>query len=61
MKNHNPSGKNLAFASFGQRLLAMFVFAVFAYLIWLAWTGRYDTEVNRFAGWLREHYQALTR
>ena len=33
MKNHNPSGKNLAFASFGQRLFAMFVFAVFAYLI----------------------------
>ena len=39
----------------------MSVFVVFAYLIWLAWTGRYDTEVNRFAGWLREHYQALTR
>lgn len=61
MKNQNPSGKNLRFASFGQRLFAMFVFAVFAYLIWLAWTGRYDTEVNRFAGWLREHYHALTR
>ena len=61
MKNQNPSGKNLHFASFGQRLFAMFVFAVFAYLIWLAWTGRYDSEVNRFAAWLREHYQALTR
>jgi hypothetical protein len=61
MKNENPSGRNLRFASLGQRLFSVFVFAVFAYLIWLAWTGRYDTEVNRFAAWLREHYNALTR
>ena len=49
------------FATFCERPFSMSVFVVFAYLIWLAWTGRYDTEVNRFAGWLREHYQALTR
>ena len=61
MKNSNPSGRNLQFASTGQRLFALFVFVVFGYLIWLAYTGRYDTEVNRFASWLRTHYHALMR
>ena len=59
MKNHNPSGRRLHFASIGQRLFAIFVLAVFGYLIWLAWTGRYDTEVNRLAAWLSAHYHAL--
>ncbi len=53
MKNHNPSSGNPRFASFGQRLLSLLVLAVFAYLIWLAVTGRYDHEVNRVAHWLR--------
>lgn len=59
MKNHNPSGKNLRIASTGQRLFALSIFAVIACLIWLAVTGQYDTEVNRFAAWLREHYDNL--
>ena len=59
MKNHNPAGRRLHFATTGQRLFAIFVLAVFGYLIWLAWTGRYDAEVNRLAAWLREHYDAL--
>lgn len=61
MKNHNPAGRRLQFASTGQRLFAIFVLAVFGYLIWLAWTGRYDAEVNRLAAWLREHYDAIAR
>lgn len=61
MKNHNPAGDKLHFATFGQRLFALFVFAVFGYLIWLAWTGRFDAEVNRLAGWLREQHDALLR
>jgi hypothetical protein len=53
MKNHNPSGGNLRFASLGQRLLSLVVLGVFAYLIWLALTGRFDHEVNRVARWLQ--------
>ena len=53
MKNHNPSGGNLRFASLGQRLLSLVVLGVFAYLVWLALTGRFDQEVNRVARWLQ--------
>lgn len=59
MKNQNPSGRRLRFASTGQRLASLLVLAVFAGLIWLAWSGRYDTEINQIAAWLREHYRAL--
>lgn len=59
MKNHNPAGHSLRFASVGQRLFAIFVLAVFGYLVWLALTGRYDTEVNRLAAWLSRQYHAL--
>lgn len=59
MKNHNPSGRRLHFASTGQRLLAAVVLGVFAYLIWLAWQGRYDQEVNQFAAWLQRHWDAI--
>ncbi len=60
MKNHTPAGRNLRFAGTGQRVLALLVFLVLGYLIWLAYTGRYDREVNRFAGWMRSHWNALT-
>jgi hypothetical protein len=53
MKNHNPSAGNTRLASLGQRLLSLLVLAVFAYLIWLAVTGRFDHEVNRVAHWLQ--------
>jgi hypothetical protein len=43
----------------GQRLLALLVFALLAYLIWLAVTGQYDTEVNRVAAWLHRLYTAV--
>ena len=61
MKNDNPSGRNLRFASTGQWLMSVMVLAVFAWLIWAAWSGRYDAEINDFARWLRHHYEALTR
>lgn len=61
MKNDNPSGRNLRFASAGQRLMSLLVLAVFAWLIWAAWSGRYDHEVNAFARWLRHTYETLTR
>lgn len=59
MKNQNPSGRRLRFAGTGQRLASLLVLAVFAGLIWLAWSGRYDTEINQISAWLREHYRAL--
>lgn len=59
MKNHNPSGNKLHFATFGQRLMGSLVFVVIAALIWVAWSGRYDAQVNQFAGWLRTHWHAL--
>ena len=61
MKNQNPSGRNLAFASAGQRLLSLFVFVVLAYLIWAAYSGRYDREVGRVAAWLHRHFDAVPR
>ena len=59
MKNHNPSGGHLRFSGLGQRLLSLVVLGVLAYLIWLAWTGRFDHEVGRVARWLQSLHQAL--
>jgi hypothetical protein len=59
MKNNNPSGRQLRFATFGQRLMGSLVFIVIAGMIWVAWSGRYDAEINQFAGWLRSQWQAV--
>ena len=59
MKNDNPSARRLHFASAGERLSSLLVFAVFAALIWAAWSGRYDREVNHLAEWMRVHWNAL--
>ena len=61
MKNHNPSGNKLHFASVTQRIMGTLVFVVIAGLIWVAWSGRYDAEVNQFAVWLRNHWHALVK
>ena len=53
MKNHNPAGKGLRFAQTRQRLAAMTVLATRALLVCLAWSGRYDVEINSFAEWLQ--------
>ena len=43
----------------GQRLLALLVFVVLGVLLWLAYSGRYDGEVNRLAHWLHAGVEAL--
>ena len=45
----------------GQRLLALLVFSVLGVLLWLAYSGRYDHEMHRFAGWLQAGFDALRR
>jgi hypothetical protein len=50
------SGENL-----GQRLLALLVFMVLAVLLWLAYSHRYDAEINRLAAWLHAGFDALRR
>ena len=47
--------------SLGQRLLALLVFAVLGVLLWLAYSGRYDVEVNRLARWLHAGVDAIRR
>ena len=59
MKNHNPAANKLHFASMGQRVLSLLVFAVFAALIWAAGSGRYDREVDQAARWMKTHWEAL--
>jgi hypothetical protein len=61
MKNHNPSGSRLRFASMWQRLLSALLFVTLAALIWAAWSGDYDAQVNRFAAWLQQRWDALLR
>ena len=55
-----PRGRD-RFPGIGQRLLSLLVLGAFAYLIWLALTGRYDHEVDRVARWLKATFGALTR
>lgn len=61
MKNSNPSGNQLRFANTRQRLLSLFMLAVFAALIWLAVSGRFDAMFYGLASWLGSSYDALTR
>ncbi|GAA4857743.1 hypothetical protein [Luteimonas vadosa] len=60
MKNENPTGGHARFAGAGQRLLVLLVFAVFAGLVWLAWSGRFDAEVQQVAAWLSDRYASLS-
>ena len=45
----------------GQRLLALLVFIVLGVLLWLAYSHRYDGEINRLAAWLHAGFDALRR
>lgn len=59
MTNLDPKARPLRMATAWQRLLAMGVLGLFAYLIWAAIHGKYDPEVDSFAGWLQARYQSL--
>jgi hypothetical protein len=61
MTPRTPSGGQPRFAGLGQRLLSLLVLGAFAYLVWLALSGRFDHEVNRVARWLQATFGALTR
>ena len=43
----------------GQRLLSLCVVAVFGVLLWLAYSGRYDAQVDLIAAWLHSHFDAI--
>lgn len=59
MTHRTTPGRPSRLAGAGQRLLALLVFVVLGYLVWLAYTGQYDREVNRFAAWMRAQWHAL--
>ena len=56
MKNADARPHKLRVGSTLDRVLAAAVFAFFAYLVWLALSGELDTEVGRFAEWLRRTF-----
>lgn len=59
MTNDHTTGEGSLIANLVRRLLALFVLILFGYLIWLAYTGKYDGQVNRIAAWLHRHFDAL--
>jgi hypothetical protein len=59
MKNHNPAGRNLRFAGARERLTAVIVLVAFAALVWAAWSGRFDDEIQQILAWIRDHYRKL--
>ena len=61
MKDTNPPDENLPFANVVRRLIALLVLILFGYLIWLAYTGKYDMRINQIAAWLHRHVEALRR
>lgn len=61
MKNADPVHRKLRFAKTRQRIASMLLLAVFAWLIWAAYSGRYDAQVQHIADWLQSAWQRLTR
>jgi hypothetical protein len=59
LENQDSPGRNLRFATTAQRVVSLLVLAVFAGLIWLAWSGRFDREINQISAWMRSLYHAL--
>lgn len=52
MKNHNPAGRRLRFSTGVDRLMVIAVTIVFVALLWAAWSGRFDREIDAGARWL---------
>lgn len=64
MKNSNPAGRSLRFATGRQRLGAMLLLGVLFALVWLARSGRYDHEIGHLSQRLEAaygHVVAFTR
>lgn len=59
MKHHAPPGDKPRPSGAGQRMFAIVVLLVFAGLLWAAWSGRFDGEIQQVAGWLRDQYGSL--
>lgn len=53
MKNADPHSRHMQFASLWQRLISVGTLAIFLYLVYLAVNGRFDSEINQFAAWLK--------
>ena len=53
MKDSDPKSRNSHFGGFLDRLLCIGILALFLYLIYLAVNGKFDSEVNSFAAWLK--------
>ncbi len=53
MKNSDPKSRNMKFGGFWDRLVSVGTLGFFLYLIYLALSGNFDSEINQFAGWLK--------
>lgn len=53
MKNSDPKSHSMKFGGFWDRLVSIGVLVLFLYLIYLAINGKFDSEINQFAGWLK--------
>lgn len=53
MKDSDPKSRGSSFGGIWDRLLSIGILAFFLYLIYLAISGQFDSEVNHFAAWLK--------
>lgn len=56
MKNSDPNPCRLKFGSIWDRLISIGTLGIFLYLVYLAINGRFDQEINQFAGWLERMF-----
>ena len=54
MKNSDPKSRGMKFGGFWDRLVSVGTLAFFLYLIYLAVSGKFDSEINQFATWLKQ-------
>ncbi len=53
MKNSDPKSRGMKFGGLWDRLVSIATLALFLYLIYLAVSGKFDSEINQFAAWLK--------
>lgn len=61
MNDTDPPGREPRSAAARRRIAAFVLIAVFAALIWAAYSGRFEAEVRQAADWLRQAWSSLTR